>query len=481
MTDSRHLEIARELLYHKALVFFEGKPIGTVAAIPQNKQILTDHHLQVVSPDPDLNYNEIFIRDNIPVMIYFLLDERADIVRNFLDVCLQLQSQNPRTLGTFPASFYVDRDRLVADYGQRAIGRVVSVDATLWWPILASAYVNQSGDRDWLSQNSVQQGLCNFLGLVLQPSFREAPTLYVPDGAFMVDRPLDVWGSPLEIQALLYGALMASANLLQDAALAEKTIARAIDLRRYLRKHYWLDSKIVQTLRRRPTDQYGDDISNEYNIRTETIPHWLQTWLGHTGGFLIGNIRTGRPDFRFFTLGNCLAAIFDIISFAQQRALFSLILRNQGDLFADMPLRICHPPLDEMDWQNKTGHDPKNRPWCYHNAGHWPSLLWFLVVAVLRHHPHFLDTRYSKIYPPMQLLIERAYLQHMRQLHTQKWAEYFDGPTGVWMGQQSRIYQTWTIVGLLLVHRILLGKNEERRILDLKPPQNLTKPCKTNS
>jgi hypothetical protein len=36
----------------------------------------------------------------------------------------------------------------------------------------------------------------------------------VPDGAFMIDRPLDVWRAPLEIQALLYGALRSAAALL---------------------------------------------------------------------------------------------------------------------------------------------------------------------------------------------------------------------------------------------------------------------------
>ncbi len=473
LLEQQTIETARTLLYEKALVSFQGMPVGTVAAIPQKKQILMDHHLQVITPDKDLNYNEIFIRDNIPTMIYFLLDNRADIVQAFLNTCLKLQSQDSRTLGIFPTSFYVDRDQVVCDYGQRAIGRVVSVDATLWWPILALAYVRKTQDEVWAAQASVQEGLRLVLGLILQPSFREDPTLHVPDGAFMIDRPLDVWGSPLEIQVLLYGALMSTASLIQDRSWAARALDRAIQLRRYLRKHYWLNGRIVQTLRRRPTDQYGDDIANEYNIRTETVPHWLQNWLGPDGGFLIGNIRTGRPDFRFFSLGNCLAAIFDILSPAQQRSMFTLILRNQADLIADMPLRICHPPLDEADWQNKTGYDPKNRPWCYHNAGHWPCLLWFLVVAVLRHQSLFLDMRYSQVYLPMQELLKQACSQQLSQLPAQKWPEYFDGPTGVWMGQQARIYQTWTIAGLLLVNQVFSRDPKNSNVLNLPPTKQL--------
>ena len=44
--------------------------------------------------------------------------------------------------------------------------------------------------------------------------------------------------------------------------------------------------------------------------------------------------------------------------------------------------------MDVEEWQNKTGSDPKNWPWSYHNGGHWPSLLWFFGTAVLLHQKH---------------------------------------------------------------------------------------------
>ncbi|GAB4217756.1 MAG: glycoside hydrolase 100 family protein [Synechococcales cyanobacterium] len=475
--EAQHLKVARQFLYDQAMVYYQGNPVGTVAAIPQKRWVYSQGQLEVAVPDHDLNYGEVFIRDNVLSMMWFLLDGRDDIVKNFLEVCLQLQSNDPRTRGIFPTSFYVNHEKLVSDFGQRAIGRVVSVDATLWWPIIVHMYVRKTQDWDWVHSERVQQALTHLLGLVLQPSFREVPTLHVPDGSFMIDRPLDVWGSPLEVQVLLYGALISAARLLrQGDPLIAHCLERAIRLRRYLHKHYWLNRRIVQTLRRRPTDQYGDDVVNEYNIRTETVPHWLQEWLNSEGGFLIGNIRTSRPDFRFFSLGNCLASIFDILTPPQQRSLFNLILHNQQDLIGEMPLRICHPPLDDTDWQNKTGFDPKNRRWCYHNGGHWPCLLPFLIVAVLRHQQSFLDLRYSQTYLPMQELLKKAYQLQMARLPEQKWAEYFDGPTGVWMGQQARLYQTWTIAGLLICHRILIQSPTDSSILDLVPLRSLRDP-----
>lgn len=477
------IQLAQKLLYEQAMVTLDGQWIGAVAAIPKGSR---RDNIQ-----PTLNYNEIFIRDNVPVMVYLLTQAKYEPVKHFLLTCLHLQSQQIRTRGIFPTSFIEQEGRVIADYGQRAIGRVVSVDATLWWMVLAYAYVRASGDREFASQASVQSGIQQFLDLVLQPSFRDAPTLYVPDGAFMIDRPLDVWGAPLEIQVLLYGALWSAAGLMKIGMEASapkpengQAIARgrrskppttfyavhglydclgyARRLRRYLLKHYWVTGQTVQVLRRRPTEQYGDTIENEYNIQTETIPHWLQDWLGERGGYLIGNIRTGRPDFRFFTLGNCLAAMFDLITPNQQQALFWLILHNQKDLVAHMPLRICHPPLDETDWRNKTGYDRKNLPWCYHNAGHWPCLMWFLGMAMLRREQP------EELTIEIRQLLEGSYQLMLRQLPRQKWAEYFDGPTGTWMGQQARINQTWTIVGFLLMHHLLRVNAQDAHLLDVQ-------------
>jgi hypothetical protein len=503
LSESSVVQMAQSLFYERALVSLQGEWVGAIAAIPK----VPAHGGTTL----DLNYDEVFIRDNVPVMIYLLTQGKHSVVRHFLETCLSLQSQHPQTQGIFPTSFIEHKGQVVADYGQRAIGRVISVDATLWWAILAYLYVQRTGDRAFATQPSVQQGVQQFLDLILRPSFRDAPTLYVPDGAFMIDRPLDVWGTPLEIQVLLYGALVCAAGLIRldlqhkgyqahwqsrsDRVVpTEPTVAppsvpdpftqRQLDqfsqsldyahrLRRYLLKQYWITSKTVQVLRRRPTEQYGDAIQNEYNIQTETIPHWLQNWLGDRGGYLIGNVRTGRPDFRFFTLGNCLGAIFDVMSAQQQQFLFRLVLQNRQDLIAQMPLRICHPPLADVDWRKKTGYDRKNLPWCYHNAGHWPCLFWFLAVAILRQQQTYAEQQ-PQLMTDLQTLMSDSYQLLLRQLPRQNWAEYFDGPTGSWMGQQARLHQTWTIVGFLLAHHFLSVNPADAQIMSVPSLKDFT-------
>jgi len=439
--------------FERTLVLARGQLVGSVAALEHPRS------------SEALNYGEVFLRDNVPVMMYLLLQGRFEIVRHFLEVCLDLQSSTYQTRGVFPTSFTEQNGNLIADYGQRSIGRITSVDASLWWPILCWLYVRRSQDRDFGASQKVQRGAQLLLDLVLHPSFEGTPVLFVPDCAFMIDRPMDVWGAPLEVEVLLYGCLKSCCHLMElaqqdrSSRLLEQRLVLTRqwihNLRSFLLKHYWVTSKTMQVLRRRPTEQYGDQQhQNEFNVQPQVIPDWLQDWLENRGGYLIGNMRTGRPDFRFYSLGNSLACLFGLLTAPQQRALFRLVLHNRSDLIAQMPMRICHPPMEATEWSNKTGSDPKNWPWSYHNGGHWPSLLWYLGGAILLH---------EQLHPQADVLLmgqtkamlEECYWSQLNQLPRQQWAEYFDGPTGTWVGQQARTYQTWTIVGFLLLHHLL--------------------------
>lgn len=459
--------------FERTLVPVRGELVGAVAALEHPRK------------GDAANYGEIFLRDNVPVMVYLLLQGRYQVVRNFLSICLELQSTTYQTRGVFPTSFVEEGSELVADYGQRSIGRITSVDASLWWPVLCWYYVQRSGDLEFGSSQKVQRGVQLLLDLVLHPSFEGTPVLFVPDCAFMIDRPMDVWGAPLEVEVLLYGCLRSCCRLMELAQtharsrLLEQrlTITRQWlhDLRLFLLKHYWVTSKTMQVLRRRPTEQYGDlQHENEFNVQPQVIPPWLQDWLENRGGYLIGNMRTGRPDFRFYSLGNALACVFGILTAPQQRALFRLVLHNRDHLMAQMPMRICHPPMEMEEWVNKTGSDPKNWPWSYHNGGHWPSLLWYLGSAVMLHE-QLKPNADALLMGQMRALLEECYWSQLNQLPRQQWAEYFDGPTGTWVGQQARTYQTWTIVGFLLLHHLLRVKPTDVQLLDLSRPMDSKK------
>ena len=77
--------------------------------------------------------------------------------------------------------------------------------------------------------------------------------------------------------------------------------------RKFLLKHYWVTSKTMQVLRRRPRSNTATTSTKTNSMcspRSSLIG--CRTGFENRGGYLIGNIRTGRPDFRFYSLGNSL-------------------------------------------------------------------------------------------------------------------------------------------------------------------------------
>jgi len=132
--------------FERTLVRVRGELVGSVAA------------LEHPNKSDAANYGEVFLRDNVPVMLYLLVQGRFEIVRNFLTVCLDLQSSTYQTRGVFPTSFVEQNGVLIADYGQRSIGRISSVDASLWWPVLCWLYVQHSRDVEFGASQKVQRG-----------------------------------------------------------------------------------------------------------------------------------------------------------------------------------------------------------------------------------------------------------------------------------------------------------------------------------
>ncbi|KAE8684398.1 Alkaline/neutral invertase CINV2 [Hibiscus syriacus] len=115
--------------------------------------------------------------------------------------------------GVMPASFEVlhdpvrKLDTIVADFGEKAIGRVAPVDSGFWWIILLRAYTKSTGDLSLAERPECQKGIRLILMLCLAEGFDTFPTLLCDDGCCMIDRRMDVYGYPIEIQALFYMAL----------------------------------------------------------------------------------------------------------------------------------------------------------------------------------------------------------------------------------------------------------------------------------
>ncbi|BAU09893.1 neutral invertase [Leptolyngbya sp. NIES-3755] len=439
-------------LLEKSIVYYQGREVGTIAACDTEVAAL--------------NYDQCFVRDFISSALLFLMRGRFEIVRNFLEETLRLQPKTTQfdsskpSRGLMPASFkiiaYEGGEYLKADFGDHAIGRVAPADSGLWWIILLRAYVIATGDISFASQSDVQEGIRFILELCLVTRFDMYPMVLVPDGASMIDRRMGTYGHPLDIQALFYAALRSSLELLVENDENQKMIqgihSRLIPLRRQLREHYWLDPERLNVIYRYRVEEYGEEALNQFNIYSDSIPFYrLANWLPEAGGYMAGNLGPSQMDVRFFSIGNLMSIVSALATERQSHKILNLIELRWTDLVGQMPMKLCYPALEDVEWRIVTGADPKNRPWSYHNGGSWPVLLWMLTAAAKK--------------------MNRGELAHHaiaiaeRRLLEDQFPEYYDGPDGRLIGKESRKYQTWTIAGYLLAKE-LIARPENLKLID---------------
>jgi glycogen debranching enzyme len=429
-------------LLEKSIIYYQAQPIGTIAA-----------------RDPEiaaLNYDQCFVRDFISSALLFLIRGETQIVRNFLEATLKLQPKSTQFdcskpgRGLMPASFKIQsfggQEYLKADFGDHAIGRVAPADAGLWWIILLRAYAIATQDTEFVQREDVQEGIRYILDQSLVTRFDMYPMVLVPDGACMIDRRMGLYGYPLDIQALFYPTLKASLELLtfvpENLPIINAVKGRLPLLEKQLRQDYWLDPDRLNAIYRFRVEEYGEEALNQFNIYSDSIPFYrLAKWLPEAGGYLAGNLGPSQLDCRFFSLGNLMSVITSLTTEQQSQRILNLIELRWNDLVGQMPMKLCYPALEDLEWRTVTGADPKNRPWSYHNGGSWPVLLWMLTVAAKK--------------------MGRAELAHHaiaiaeRRLSADQWPEYYDGPDGRLIGKEARKFQTWTIAGYLLAKDFL--------------------------
>lgn len=435
------LQSARDLL-QDAVVTYRGRPVGTKAACNPRFEVA-------------FNYSECFVRDFVSVALVHLADGKPEIVRNFLlavdDVCSRGERMAGQDLhpGVMLASFRVEsehgEERLRADFGNRAIGRVAPVDSMMWWAVLLLVYQRATGDIGLAQKPEFQRRLELSLDLCLKASFEVFPTLLVPDGCCMIDRRMGVYGHPLEIQALFGALLDVGLSLLEPSkenqSLLERAAQRQEVLKSYVRERYWLDRTRLTEIHRFKTEEFGSTSVNALNIHPDSMPEWVSDWLPDECGYMVGNLGPGRIDFRFFALGNLLAVLFALATEDHATNLFRLYDKRWKDLVGDAPLRITYPAVVDDEWRVLTGSDPKNTPWSYHNGGSWPVLLWPFVAGALR--------------AGRRDLAQRAFDQVAARCAAEDWPEYYDGHQGSLVGRYANLRQVWSASGLLASHQLL--------------------------
>ncbi|KAG1354051.1 putative Cytosolic invertase 1 [Cocos nucifera] len=299
----------------------------------------------------------VFVRDFVPSGLAFLMRGEPEIVKNFLLKTLRLQAREKKFdhfklgEGAMPASFKVRHERdgkekLQADFGETAIGRVAPVDSGFWWIILLRAYTKSTRDRSLVEMPECQKGMRLILTLCLSEGFNTFPTLLCPDGCCMIDRRMGVYGYPIEIQALFFMALKCALVLLkhdeEGKEFADRIAKRLHALSYHLRSYFWLDFRQLNDIYRYKTEEYSHTAVNKFNVMPDSLPDWLFDFMPTRGGYFIGNVSPARMDFRWFCLGNCLAILSSLATPDQSAAIMDLVEERWTELVGEMPLKLCH-------------------------------------------------------------------------------------------------------------------------------------------
>ncbi len=419
-------------ILQESIVRIDGRPLGTMAARDGSKE----------GP----NYNQVFTRDFAVSAMVFLMRGDYEIVRNFLTTMVELQSRREHSdcfvpgRGLMPASFAIKRtddgEKVIPDFGERAIGRVAPIDSVFWWMVILHAYVNFSDDTEFVEKPEILHAIELIVELSITTRFDMFPTLLVPDGGYMIDRRMGVYGYPFDMQALFFTGLLAARTLLPEDSEYQNPLSDRIGhLTLHIHKYYWLDFKRLNTIHRYKIEQYGDHILNVFNIHPASVPDWVMEWIPEKGGYFLGNIGPGRMDFRYFSQGNLLSVLCGLANNKQADAILDLYEAKWPELVGEVPLKVCYPALEDQEWFLVTGADSKNFAWSYHNGGNWPFLLWLFVGAALR-----MDR---------PGLAKRALTLGINRLQTDDWPEYYDGRDGRFVGREARSRQTWTVAGFL--------------------------------
>ncbi|CAG7904407.1 unnamed protein product [Brassica rapa] len=428
----------------RSQVYFRGQPVGTIAAY--------DHASEEV-----LNYDQFFVRDFVPSALAFLMNGEPDIVKNFLLKTLQIQGHEKKIDrfklgdGAMPASFKVlhnpikKTDSIIADFGESAIGRVAPVDSGFWWIILLRAYTKSTGDHSLAERPECQKGMRLILSLCLSEGFDTFPTLLCADGCSMIDRRMGVYGYSIEIQALFFMALQSARSMLKEDAegkeFMDKIQKRLHAMSFHMRSYFWLDFQQLNDIYRYKTEEYSHTAVNKFNVIPDSIPDWVFDFMPLQGGYFVGNVSPARMDFRWFSLGNCIAILSSLATPEQSMAIMDLIEARWDELVGEMPLKICYPALESHEWRIVTGCDPKNTRWSYHNGGSWPVLLWLLTAASIK--------------TGRPQIARRAIDLAEARLLKDGWPEYYDGKSGRFIGKQARKFQTWSIAGYLVAKMMM--------------------------
>jgi hypothetical protein len=343
------------------------------------------------------NYQRVWSRDSAILAIALLVNGKATYFPSIRKTVYALQAEQSE-IGIIPSNISCTQESISSTSYGSLVGRV---DATSWWIIQATSYLqfcnDQQAKADWKS------GIYKALHVLKSWEFNERHLIYTPIGGNWADEYVSN-GYTLYDNLLRFWAVKLTSEVYEDEALKNQKMA------------------IQQAIHANFNPQL---IANSYTIHPRIHAGFQAAQLDYWPS----SFSPMNYDQRWDMAANGLAMLlgFNTESILQKSS-------NLQSEYGHWMLPVFHPVITEKDadWMylaQNYNYQFKNYPNQFHNGGSWPVMLGIFCLGLAQTNQRYLVKLISEEYK--RLLVEKDAYQFY---------EYFDPVQGVFGGMKHMCF-----------------------------------------
>ncbi len=307
----------------------------------------------------EAHYNAIYARDGCIASLGACLTQEEDLIE-----------ASRRTLSTLKkyATELGQIPNMVTLRGVPSWGRSGSTDASLWYVIAAGAYFMLTEDKAFLRSHwsSIKKAV-SWLRHQDQNNMGLMDSL---EGGEWMDSTILRTGKVLYCNALWYECIRVAREL--SDVMEEKIALNEDKVKFKINELFWPEKSGEKAL----------GLTAECSIRAynDAIKPDREFYCSH----VILEKYVDICD----TLANCLTIIFDIADEKKKKAILRYF--EEKELSKPYPIRVLDPPITEhsLTWWTELEQYKKpyhqSYPYCYSNAGVWPYVGAFYLLALMK-------------------------------------------------------------------------------------------------
>lgn len=376
------------------------------------------------------HYNSIWARDGAITILGAILTGDKKLLETSRKTLETLKKYQTPT-GQIPNVFFLDR-KTPAYY---------ATDANPWWIIGVEKYFSKSRDKKFLSEfwPSTKKAV-SWLKYQIKD---KSGLLEVPEASDWMDSSIGRRGKVFYTNCLYWKAINCANKLAKAAGdhkfnpafYLELELGNPKELKRRINLIFW-------------PKELGKEVLG--NWRAGFFEEAINPFRNHYINYLSFEYIEDRCD----VLAHLLAMLFGIPDEERTEKILSYLLERK--IAEPYPVKVLNPPIfyPNPTWNPKIDlyrrKQSQNLPFCYHNAGIWPFVGGFYVLAL---------AKTGRIKEAKKELEKLAQANKLGAVSEWEFNEWLHGKTGKPMGAS---FQAWSAAGYIAAYKAV---KEEKFIL----------------